>query len=143
MTSLHFLPMFHLLRVSQPIMVIPAKLSSCACAMNSDRILRLFISSPAFEGKNLHEIQQLLTECFICLVHAFQVSKQGHVMPFSVLLSPHHCTHMLVLINLFQFMADGGLDIRKGPCSHKKPTFNIIRYSGESGWSPSGGHLFC
>ena len=51
MMSLHFLPMLHLLRVSQPIMAIPAKLSSCACAINSDRILRLLISSPAFEGK--------------------------------------------------------------------------------------------
>ena len=34
MMSLHFLPMPRLLLVSQPIMAIPAKLSSCACAIN-------------------------------------------------------------------------------------------------------------
>ena len=104
MMSLHFLPMLRLLRVSQPIMAIPAKLSSCACAINSDRILRLSISSPDFEGENIYTIlSSFLLGVLYAFVHAFQVSKQGRVMSFSVLSSPRPGTRMLVLLILFQF----------------------------------------
>ena len=75
-------------------------------------------------------------------IHVFQVSKQGRVMSFSVLSSPRHGMCMLILL-FFHFMADGRLDVRKGPCGYKKPIFYIIRYSGEPGWSPSRGHPFC
>ena len=67
MTSLHFLPMLHLLWVSRPIMAIPAKLSSCACAINSDRLLRLSFLLQLLKGKHLHITEQLLIEYFIRL----------------------------------------------------------------------------
>ena len=51
MMSLHFLLMLRLLWVSQPIMAVPTKLSSCACAINPEQITACFISPTASEGK--------------------------------------------------------------------------------------------
>ena len=53
MTSLHFLPMFCLLLVSQPIMVIPAQLSSCTCTINLGRLLCLSFLFQLLRGKHL------------------------------------------------------------------------------------------
>ena len=61
-----------------------------------------FFSS--FRRENIYmRFSNFLLSVSYAFVHAFQVSKQGRVMPFSVLSSPRHCTRMLVLINLFQF----------------------------------------
>ena len=48
---------------------------------------------------------------------------------------------MFVPINLC-LIPDGGLDIRKCPCSHTKSTFNTIYYSAEYGWPPFGDICF-
>ena len=61
-----------------------------------------FFSS--FRRENIYtRLSNLLLSVSYAFVHAFQVSKQGRVMSFSVLSSPHHCTRMLILISLFQF----------------------------------------
>ena len=61
-----------------------------------------FFSS--FRRENIYtRLSNLLLSVLYAFVHAFQVSKQGRVMSFSVLSSPRHCMCMLVLINLFQF----------------------------------------
>ena len=98
----------------------------------------------SFRRENIYTIPSSFSLSFsYAFIHAFQVSKQWRVMPFSVLSSPRHGTHVAALLILFHFITDGRLDIRKGPCGYKKPIFHIIRYSGEPGWSPTGGHPFC
>ena len=67
MTSPHFLPMLRLLLVSQPIMAIPAKLSSCACAINLGGLLRPSFLLQLSKGKHLHITEHLLIEYFVCL----------------------------------------------------------------------------
>ena len=65
-----------------------------------------FFSS--FRRENIHTLpSSFLLSISYTFVHAFQVSKQGCVMPSFVLPSLHHCMRMLILINLFNFMADG------------------------------------
>ena len=67
MTSLHFLLMLHLLPVSRPIMAIPAKLSSCTCAINPGQLLHPSFLLQLSKGKHPHITEQLLIEYFIRL----------------------------------------------------------------------------
>ena len=61
-----------------------------------------FFSS--FQRENIYmRFSNFLLSVSYALVHAFQVSKQGHVMPFSVLSSPCHGMRMLVLLICLQF----------------------------------------
>ena len=77
MMSLHFLPMLHLLLVSQPIMAIPTKLSSCACTINLGQLLRPSFPS-SFQRENIYTLlSSFLLSILYAFVHVFQVSKQG------------------------------------------------------------------
>ena len=67
MTSLHFLPMLCLFLVSQPIMAIPAKLLSCACAINPGGLLHPSFLLQLSKGKHLHITEHLLIKYFVCL----------------------------------------------------------------------------
>ena len=61
-----------------------------------------FFSS--FRRENIYTIlSSFLLGVSYAFVHAFQVSKQGRIMSFSVLSSPRHGMRMLVLLILFQF----------------------------------------
>ena len=111
MMSLHFLLMLHLLQVSRPIMAFPAKLSSCACAINPDRSLRLSFLLKLSKGNIYTLLSSFLLSISYAFVHTFQVSMQRacHVIFCSFIpmsLYTHVCTSKSSSI-----IADGGLDI--------------------------------
>ena len=77
-------------------------------------------------------------------VHAFQVSKQGRVMSFSVLSSPHHGTGMLVLLILLSIlwqMADWTFE--KALAAIKSPPSISLDTLVSPVGLRSGGHPFC